>query len=102
MHEQDGPMRIGEDMLYEPVPAVGFRIRQPIQQAIALGVFDQMNQVALFLVAEGFAIADEKLKVARVRLIDTGIVNLVDNAVTQRKPETATGVIGGPDALLGA
>jgi len=81
VHEQDWPMRIREDVFYEPVAAVGLRIRQTIKEAIALRVFDQVIQVALFLMAKRFAITDEKLKVARVRLIDTWIIDLVNDAV---------------------
>jgi hypothetical protein len=33
------------------------------------------------------------LKVARVRLVDAGIINLIDDAVTQREPDTATRMI---------
>ena len=61
-----------------------------------------MSQVALFLVAKGFAVGDEELKVARVRLINVRIINLVDNAVTEREPEPATGVIGRANAFFGA
>ena len=52
------------------------------------------------LVAKCFAIADEKLKVARVRLIDAWIVNLIDDAVTEGEPEAATGVIRRTDAFF--
>ncbi len=61
-----------------------------------------MNQIALFLVTKRFSIADEKLKVARVRLVDVRIVNLVDDAVTQREPNAATGMIGRPHAFFRA
>ena len=87
-------MRIREDVFYEPVATVGLRIRQTIKEAIALRVFDQMIEVALLLVAKRFAITDEKLKVARVRLIDAWIVDLIDDAVTEREPQAATGMIG--------
>ena len=87
-------MRIRENVFYEPVATVGLRIRQTIEEAIALRVFDQVIQVALLLVAKRLAIADEKLKVARVRLIDAWIVDLVDDAVTEREPQAATGMIG--------
>src|SRR5205809_1176150 len=87
-------MRIRENVFYQPVAAAGLRIRQTVKEAIALRVFDQVIQVALFLVAKRFAITDEKLKVARVRLIHAWIVNLVDDAVTEREPEAATGMIG--------
>ena len=95
-------MRIREDVFYEPVATVGLRIRQTIKEAIALRVFDQVIQVALFLMAKRFAITDEKLKVARVRLIDMWIVNLVDDAVTKREPQAATGVISCAHAFLSA
>ncbi len=95
-------MRIGEDVFYEPVATVGLRIRQPVKEAIAFRVFDQVIQVALFLVAERFTIANEKLKVARVRLIDTWIVNLIDDAVTEREPQAATGMIGRADTFFRA
>src|SRR5258705_8002682 len=87
-------MRICQHLFYDPVAALAIRICKAVKQAIALRVFDQMVEVALFLVAKCFAITDEKLKVAGVRLIDPRIVNLIDNSVTQREPEAATGMIG--------
>ena len=42
---------------------------------------------------EAFTVADEKLEVARVWLIDMRIINLIDDAVAEREPETATGMI---------
>jgi integrase len=36
----------------------------------------------------------EKLEVARVRLIDMRIVNLVHDAMTKREPNAATGMVG--------
>src|SRR5437870_1436447 len=95
-------MRICEDVFYESVATVGFQIRQTVKEAIALRVFDQVIQVALFLMAKCFAITDEKLKVACVGLIDAWIVNLIDNAVTEREPEAATGMIGCTHAFLRA
>ena len=102
VHEQHRPMRIGEHVLYEPVAALAFRIGQAVEKAIALRVFDQVIQVALFLVAKCFAVADEKLKIARVRLVDARIVDLVDDAVTEREPEPATGMIGRAHAFFRA
>src|SRR5258706_7629275 len=95
-------MRISENVFYQAVATVGLGIRQTVKEAIALRVFDQVIQVALFLVAKRFAIADEKLKVARVRMIGAWIVNLIDDAVAQREPETATGMIGRAHAFLRA
>jgi len=95
-------VRIGEYVFDEAVAPAGFRVDQPVEEAIALRVFDQVIQVALFLVAKRFAITYEKLKVARVWLIDTWIVDLIDDAVTKREPEAATGVIGRTDSFFRA
>jgi hypothetical protein len=95
-------MWIGEDMFYDPIATVRLRIREAVKEAIALRVIDRVSQVAFFLVAKRFSIADEKLKVARVRLIDVGIVNLVYDAVTKREPNTATGMLGCAHAFLRA
>ena len=57
-------------------------------------------QVALFFVAKRFAVANEKLKVPRVRLIDVWMINFVNDAVAEREPETAAGVIRSADAFL--
>ena len=75
-------MRIGKDIFYNAIAAARLRIRETIKKAIALGVIDRVIQVAFFLVAKRFSVAYEKLKVARVRLIDMRIVNLVYYAVT--------------------
>ena len=61
-----------------------------------------MLQIAPFLVAKRFAVGDKKLEVARVGLIDVRIINLVNDAVRDRVPEPAAGVIGCPDSFLGA
>ena len=95
-------MWVGEDVFNQPVATLAFRIRQTVKEAIALRVFDQVIQVALFLVTKCFAITDEKLKVACVRLINVWIVNLVDNAVTEREPKAATRMIGGTHAFFRA
>src|SRR6185295_1896949 len=95
-------MRIREHMLNDPVAAIALRICQAVEDAITFRVFDEVIQIALLLVAKRFAITDEKLKIASVRLIDAWIINLVDDAVTVRKPEAATGMIGRAHALLRA
>src|SRR2546428_667144 len=95
-------MRIREDVFYQPVAAVGLGIRQTVKEAITLRIFDQVIQVALFFVAERFAITYQKLKVARVGMIDARIVNLIDDAVTEREPEPATCMIGRAHAFFRA
>ena len=89
MHEQHRLMRIGEDMFYDPIAATRFRIREAVKKAIEFRVIDRVSQVAFFLVAKRFSVAYEKLKVARVRLIDVRIINLVQDAVAQSEPNAA-------------
>ena len=79
-------MRIREDMLHQPVAAVPFRIREPVERAILLWVVKQVTKVALFFVAEGFTISDKKLKVACVGFVHMRIINLINGAVAQREP----------------
>ena len=57
-------MRVRQHLFDEPVAAPALRICQTIKEAIALRIFDNVIQIALFLVAKRFAITDEKLKVA--------------------------------------
>ena len=61
-----------------------------------------MKQIALFLVAEGFAVGDEELKVAGVGGIDVRIIDLVDDAVAEREPDAGTAVIRSANAVLDA
>src|SRR5437899_8659493 len=93
-------MRIGEHVFYQTIAAARLRIRETIKEAIALRILDQMIEIAFFLVAKRFSIADEKLKVARVWLIDMRIVNFVDDSVTEREPDTATRMVGRADAFF--
>ena len=61
-----------------------------------------MIQVAFLLVAERFAVGDEKLKIARIRMIDVRVVNFINDPMAEREPKAATGVVSRAHALLGA
>src|SRR5664280_912904 len=89
-------------MLDQPVTTIAFRIGQAIERAVALRVFKLMFQIALFLMAEGLAVTDEKLKIARVRLIHMRIINLIHDAVAQCEPEPAARMISRAQTFLGA
>ena len=102
VHEQHRPVRISEHVLYNAIAALWFRIGEPVKDAIALRIFDAVIQVTLLFVAERFAVGDQKLKVARVRLINVRIVNLIDDTVAEREPKPATRVIGRTHALFRA
>src|SRR5436309_13626328 len=100
MHEQHRSMRIGEYIFDQPVAAARLKIRQAIKQTVTFRVFNRMREVALFLVAKRFSIADEKLKVACVWLINIGVVNLIEDSVTERESEAANCMIGRDNGLF--
>src|SRR6185437_9849568 len=102
MHEQHRPVRIGQDVLDKPVASATFRIGEPVERTISFRVFDLVIQVSLFLVTKRFTVADQELKIARVRLVNGGVINLVDDAVAQREPDPTTRMISGAKTLLGA
>src|ERR1051325_1923631 len=95
-------MRISDDVLDDAVTPAGFRIGQPVIERALFRILDLMLQVAPFFVAEGLAIGDQKLKIAGVRAIHVGIIQLVDDAVAEGEPDAAAGVVSGADAFLGA
>src|SRR6266478_7138997 len=95
-------MRVAQNMLDDSVAAVGFRVGQAINEAIAFREFDLVFQVSLLLVAKCLAVADKKLKITRVRLVHARVINFVDDAMAEREPDPAASVISGAEALLGA
>src|SRR2546423_1079965 len=95
-------MRIRKHVFDEPVTSPGFRICEPVKKAIALRIINCVDQIAFLLVTKRFSVADEKLKVACVWLIDVRVINLVDDSVTEREPATAAGMVGGADPFFGA
>src|SRR5881392_69862 len=94
----------GVGTAYHTSCRVWFTLSHGIVNEIYYPHVDQPNTRDFqFLISDGetfcheekrFSVAYEKLKVARVRLIDMRIVNLVHNAVTQREPNAAAGMIG--------
>ena len=95
-------MRIHDDFLDEAIAALGVRVGEPVQQRVRFRVFGLVEQVAPLLVAERFAVGDEELLVARVGLIDVGVINLVDDAVAEREPDAGAAAVRRADAVLGA
>ena len=60
----------------------GRTFRQKTSTGFAVPIYPQLRPLL------------EKLEVARVRLIDMRIVNLVHDAMTKREPNAATGMVG--------
>lgn len=102
LHEQDGGMRIGGDFLDDAVTTFAIRICQAIKQCSFFGIIDRVFQIPPLLVAKRLPVGNQELEISRVGLIDMRIINLVDDAVRDRVPEPATGVIGRPDPFFRA
>jgi len=102
VHQQNRRMRVHDDFFDEVVAAFEVGVDEAVKQRVLLRVFGLVKQVAPFLVAERFAVGNEKLQVAGVGRIDMWKINLVDDAVAEREPESGTAVIRRADALLGA
>src|SRR6266542_5231868 len=100
--QQDRQVRIREHVFNDTITAARLRIRETIERTIARRILDHMIEVAFFFVAETFTVADEKLKVACVWFIDMWIIDLIDDSVTEREPDTATCMISRADAFFGA
>lgn len=57
--------------------------------------------MTLLLGEEAVSIGDDQAKVSEAGLIDAGVVNLVEDAVAERKPDAAGGAERCPYAALG-
>ena len=64
------------------------------------GVLYAMEQVALFLMAKCLAVADEKFKIARIRLINPRKINFINDAMAEGEPEAAASGLCGPKTFL--
>ena len=93
-------MRVSQNVFDQPVASVAFRVCQFVKQSPALGHLDFVMKVTFFFVAKGFAIRDKKLEVSGVGCVYGGTVNLVDDAVANRKPKPAARMVGGANAFL--
>src|SRR5262249_22139956 len=71
-----------------------------VAQRLRLDPRDVAAQAALFLVKEGLAVGDQKLRVANLRAVNGGIVDLGHNALGQGEPDAAGGGVGCTDTVL--
>ena len=92
-------MRIGDDLLDDAEPTLGieFVIRCP-RAPFAKHSWSIVQMP--FVVEKGFAIRDEILQVANLRPIHGRIVDFVENAFGDRKPNPTQSGIGGPNSVF--
>jgi hypothetical protein len=93
-------MRIGQDVFCQSVASVPLRIYQFVEKSFALRHLDFVMKVALFFMAEGFAIRDEKLEVSGVRRVHRGAVHFINDTVAYREPKSAGSVVRSADPLF--
>jgi hypothetical protein len=83
------PLRISQYVLNNLVTPTALGVCQMIKENVMAGVFYAMKQISLFLVAKCLAVADEKFKIARIRLIDPRKINFINDAMAEGEPEAA-------------
>ncbi len=93
-------MRVGQNVFDQPVAPVPVRVGQFVKKSPAIGHLDFVMEITLFFMAKGFAIRDKKLEVASVGRVNRGAENLVDDAVADGEPKSATGVVSSTDTFL--
>ena len=100
--QQSFAPRIGNDVLFDPVAAVRCRVDEPKRRNALLDHVDFMNGVSLLFGKIAVPVGDDQTHIARTGGVDARIVDLVQNAVTDREPDAAACGQRGSDAALGA
>ena len=88
-------MRIRENMLDQPIASLGLGVGQSIKRKTPLRILDLMMKIALLFVTKAFTISDQELEIARIRLIHSGIIDFINDAVTNSEPKPAARMIRG-------
>ena len=83
-------MGVSDNVFDNAVPAGRVGVGEPIKECALFRILGAVFEIAALFVAEGLAVGDQKLEIARVGGIYIGIVNLVDDAVAEGEPKPAT------------
>ena len=92
-------MGIGDNFLDDPVATLGIDIGDSITQRVRGQALVGVVQMS-FVAEKGFPIGDEILQVADLRPIDGRVVDLVEDAFGDRKPDPAQSRVSGPHTVL--
>jgi hypothetical protein len=74
-------VRVGDDLFHKAISVIAVRGCHSIPQRIGLDAFNLVDQVAPFFMKEALAIRDQELHIPRLRMIDCGKVDFVENPV---------------------
>ena len=91
---------VGEDPFLDSVTVVEGRVAKPVSRHSRRDLRGLRAGVALFLREKVLSIRDDEAQVARACLIDTRIVNFVEDTVAQGEPHATRIAEGGADAAL--
>src|SRR3981189_1594217 len=95
-------MRVGQHVLDYTVAIKGIGIQNPVQQGVAFRIAHLVPEIPFLLVEEGFSVRDEQLEIARIGLVDSRIIDFIENPMAEREPYVAARVIRRPNSLLRA
>jgi hypothetical protein len=82
-------MGVGDDLFHEPIPVIAVGGCHSIPERIGLDAFNFVVQITPFFVKEALTIRDQELHVPRLRMIDGGKVDFVENPVRNGEPYPA-------------
>jgi hypothetical protein len=94
--------RVRDHAIDHPESPAAMRARQAESGNPVFDTFDDRLAVALDLGEESFSVSDDEPEVADASLVNTWIVDLIDDAVTDGKPDPAALAERGADPVLGA
>src|SRR5687767_4990217 len=94
--------RIGQDLLLDSITTINGRVANPVGKNAGLHLQRLRAGIPLFLGEERLAISHDETKVARARVIDAWVVDLVEDPVAQREPDAALATHSGAQTALRA
>src|SRR5207248_1557134 len=93
-------IRIADDLLDNSVAPVVAGVDDPEGGDSVVEKLDLVIGVALLFGKEALAVGDDQTEITRAGTVDPGIVNLVEDAVSEGKPYLAPRAERGSDATL--
>ena len=91
---------VGQHLFLDPIATINGRVPNPIRRNAGRHLRRLGAGIPLFFREVRLPIGHDETKVARARVIDAWIVDLVENPVAQREPDTAVATDGRAEAAL--
>ena len=91
---------IGQDLLLNAITTIDSRVSNPISKNTRRYLGRLRTRIPLFLREERLSIGHDETKVARACVIDTWVVDLIEDPVAQREPDAAVAADSGTEAAL--